>query len=505
MPRPITVYLPYSGQEHNLRVIEQLRGSALVERIHLLCTAAAGEVPAHCVRLPVESLHGSVTVRRLAETAATRYALLVLHDTGIEFGQFCLERFLAVAELTGAGLVYSDYCDRVGGQRAPHPVQEYQAGSIRDDFNFGSVVLLDTEAMQAARDCCGEAYHYAGIYALRLALSRHKPLTRIAEYLYTKAEVDLRKSGEKQFDYVDPRNRAVQVEMEQVATDHLKRMGAYLEPRFRAVNLAEGAFAREATVVIPVKNRAQTIGDAVGSVLKQQATFPFNLIVVDNHSTDGTTDVLRAFAQKDDRVIHVVPAREDLLIGGCWNEAILHPACGRFAVQLDSDDLYKHEHTLQKVVDAFRREQCAMVIGSYQMTNFKLEEIPPGVIDHKEWTPENGRNNALRINGLGAPRAFYTPIVRRIRFPNVSYGEDYAVALAVSRDYQIGRIYEPIYLCRRWEGNTDANLDIQKQNTFNAYKDKLRTFELAARQRRNAEGTSGLGSSNAVNPLPCKV
>jgi glycosyltransferase involved in cell wall biosynthesis len=310
---------------------------------------------------------------------------------------------------------------------------------------------------------------------------------RIPEFLYSKIETDVRKSGEKQFDYVDPRNRAVQMEMEQVATDHLKRIGAYLSPDFKPVEFDRHEhFECEVSVIIPVRNREKTIADAVGSVLKQNAQFPFNVIIVDNHSTDGTTKTLRDIAKKDSRVIHVIPERTDLGIGGCWNEGVNHPKCGRFAIQLDSDDLYKDETTVQKVVDTFRKEKCAMVIGSYQMTNFKLEEIPPGIIDHKEWTPDNGRNNALRINGLGAPRAFYTPVLREIKVPNVSYGEDYALGLAISRNYQIGRIYDPIYLCRRWEGNSDAALDISKQNTYNLYKYRIRTIEFLARQRKNA-------------------
>jgi glycosyltransferase involved in cell wall biosynthesis len=286
-------------------------------------------------------------------------------------------------------------------------------------------------------------------------------------------------------------------------TEHLKQIGAWLKPRFKTPNLDGVAFQTEASVIIPVKNRVQTVGDAVSSVLKQQTTFPFNLIVVDNHSTDGTTDLLRSFAQKDNRMVHLIPERQDLLIGGCWNEAIMHPACGRFAVQLDSDDIYSDETALQKIVDAFHREKCAAVIGSYRMTNFKLEEIPPGVIDHREWTPDNGRNNALRIQGLGAPRAYYTPIIRGIRFPNVSYGEDYAAVLAVSREYQIARIYEPIYLCRRWEGNSDAGIDVVKQNAFNLYKDKLRTFEIMARQRMN-KGAKAAASA-AKKPQPAKA
>jgi hypothetical protein len=481
------VYLAYSGKDHTRRTIQQLKQSPLVQKICLLATAAGTKTPEGCVRIPVDSLYGSRTLQTLAQRAATPFAVFVLHDTPIEFGQFCLERLLSVAELTGAGLVYSDYYDILGGKRIAHPVIDYRPGSIRDDFNFGSVLLFSTKALQQAANATRrQSYEFAGLYSLRLALSRKNAVLRVAEFLYGKAEPDVRKSGEKQFDYVDPKNRAVQIEMERAATEHLKQIGAYLKPSFKTPALDAEVFPNEASVIIPVRNRVKTIGDAVASVLKQRATFPFNLIVVDNHSTDGTTDLLRTFVQRDNRIVHLIPQREDLGIGGCWNEGIAHPACGRFAIQLDSDDIYKDETTVQTVVDTFRRENCAMVIGSYRMTNFNLEEIPPGVIDHKEWTPENGRNNALRIGGLGAPRAFYTPIVRRIKFPNVSYGEDYAVGLALSREYQIGRVFEPIYLCRRWEGNTDADIDIPKLNAFNAYKDKLRTFEILARQRMNA-------------------
>jgi glycosyltransferase involved in cell wall biosynthesis len=496
MPKPLTAYVPYSGQTHTSRTIEQLRHSPLVETICLLSTGSSTTAVKGCQRLAVSSLYGSRTMQAVAQRTRTPYALLVIHDTTIEFGQGCLERLLSVAGLTASGLVYADYHDLQGNQRVSHPVIEYQTGSVRDDFNFGSVLLFDSRAIKvAARAGQRQHYEYAGSYALRLAVSRHYPITRVGEHLYGKAEQDARKSDQKQFDYVDPRNRAVQIEMEAAVTDHLKRIGAWLKPKFKAVDLDEAEFATEASVIIPVKNRVKTVGDAVSSVLKQETTFPFNLIVVDNHSTDGTTDLLRAFARKDKRVVHLVPERLDLLIGGCWNEGIDHAACGRFAVQLDSDDIYKDEHTLQKIIDAFRRENCASVIGSYRMTDFNLEEIPPGVIDHREWTPKNGRNNALRINGLGAPRAFYTPMLRRIRFPNVSYGEDYAAVLAVSREYQIGRIYEPIYLCRRWEGNSDAGINVARQNTFNFYKDKLRTFEILARQRLNRRrGNKSSGS-----------
>lgn len=506
MSKPITVFLPYGGQAHTQRTIDQLRQSPLVESICLLSTGATGALPAGCRRLPVKSLYASRTMRAIAEKSATPCTLLVLHDTTIEFGQFSLERLLGVAQSTGAGLVYSDYHDIQGGKRVSHPVIECQAGSLRDDFNFGSVLFFDTKAFKAAAGAGRrQDFQYAGLYSLRLALSRSLPLTRIGEHLYGKVEQDARKSDVKQFDYVDPKNRAVQIEMESAVTEHLKKVGGWLKPKFKAANLDEGTFANEASVIIPVRDRVNTVGDAVQSVLKQKTSFPFNLIVVDNHSSDGTTDLLRSLAAQDSRLIHVIPERNDLLIGGCWNEGVHHPACGRFSVQLDSDDIYTDEHTLQTVVDAFRREKCAMVIGSYRMTNFKLEEIPPGVIDHKEWTPENGRNNALRINGLGAPRAFYTPVLRRIKLPNVSYGEDYAAVLAVSREYQIGRIYEPVYLCRRWEGNSDAGIDVAKQNAFNFYKDKLRTFELIARQRLNASQGAAAPAAKKTGPAKRKA
>ena len=323
------------------------------------------------------------------------------------------------------------------------------------------------------------------MYDLRLRLSRKGDIVRLPEYLYTVDETDFRKSGEKQFDYVNPAQREVQVEMEQACTAHLHAIGAKLAPRTRSIELEAGGFPVEASVVIPVKDRSGTIADAVGSALRQQTDFPFNVIVVDNHSTDGTTAVLQELARTSPLLVHHIPASRELGIGGCWNEAIEHPRCGKFVVQLDSDDLYSDEHTLQTIVDAFYREKCAMVIGSYRMVNFRLEEIPPGVIAHREWTAENGHNNALRINGLGAPRAFYTPVVRSIGFPNVSYGEDYAVALAVSREYRIGRIFDALYLCRRWDGNSDAALDVAKQNAYHFYKDKIRTLELKARMRMN--------------------
>ena len=333
-------------------------------------------------------------------------------------------------------------------------------------------------------------YQHSALYALRLALSRYGELTHIREFLYTETEIDLRKSGEKQFDYVDPRNRQVQIEREEVFTRHLKKIGAYLKPGMMTVDLKEGEFSHEASIIIPVRNRARTINDAIRSVLEQETSFPFNLIIIDNHSTDGTSEIIEQY-KNDNRVIHLIPERTDLGIGGCWNLGINHPQCGRFAIQLDSDDLYSSPHTVQTIVDKFYKEQCAMVIGSYRMTDFTLQTLPPGVIDHKEWTDENGHNNALRINGLGAPRAFFTPLLRKIRVPNTSYGEDYALGLAFSRQYRIGRIYDVLYLCRRWEGNSDAALSIEKINQNNNYKDSLRTLEIKLRQAMNKKRQAG--------------
>lgn len=267
-------------------------------------------------------------------------------------------------------------------------------------------------------------------------------------------------------------------------------MGAYLPPVKRTIDVGTEDFQYEASVIIPVRNRVRTIDDAIRSVLEQETSFPFNLIIIDNHSTDGTSEIIEHY-QNNSKVIHLIPERTDLGIGGCWNLGINHPQCGRFAVQLDSDDLYSSPNTLQTIVDKFHQEQCAMVIGSYRMTDFALQTLPPGVIDHNEWTDENGHNNALRINGLGAPRAFYTPLLRQIRVPNTSYGEDYALGLAFSRNYRIGRIYDVLYLCRRWEGNSDAALSIEKVNLNNSYKDSLRTLEIKIRQTMEKERQPG--------------
>lgn len=403
-----------------------------------------------------------------------------------------LERMCDYLSAPQCSMVYADHYKTIKGERTPHPVIDYQLGSVRDDFDFGSLLMFRTDYLKRAINEieAEKEYQHSALYALRLALSRYGELTHIREFLYTETEIDLRKSGEKQFDYVDPRNRQVQIEREEVFTRHLKKIGAYLKPGMMTVDLKEGEFSHEASIIIPVRNRARTINDAIRSVLEQETSFPFNLIIIDNHSTDGTSEIIEQY-KNDNRVIHLIPERTDLGIGGCWNLGINHPQCGRFAIQLDSDDLYSSPHTVQTIVDKFYKEQCAMVIGSYRMTDFTLQTLPPGVIDHKEWTDENGHNNALRINGLGAPRAFFTPLLRKIRVPNTSYGEDYALGLAFSRQYRIGRIYDVLYLCRRWEGNSDAALSIEKINQNNNYKDSLRTLEIKLRQAMNKKRQAG--------------
>ncbi len=400
--------------------------------------------------------------------------LLFIGDprVSIEPGPRMFERMAQVFRETGAGWVYSDSTGK--------PRIDYQTGSIRDGFDFGPVIAVSAEAAKNVRiETIGK---WGGFYDLRLKISETHPIVRIPEPLSTSSRVDARPSAEKQFDYLDPRNREYQIEMERIATAHLKRIGAWLEPRFAQVPTSPESFPVKASVVIPVRNRERTILDAVRSALAQRAHFDFNVIVVDNHSTDRTTELLRGIG--DPRVVHIIPGRNDLGIGGCWNEAIYSKDCGEHAVQLDSDDLYANDGVLARIVGELEAGPYAMVIGSYTMVDFSLKEIRPGLIDHREWTRDNGRNNALRINGLGAPRAFNTSILRRIGFPNVSYGEDYAVALRVSREYEIGRIYDSVYLCRRWEGNSDSVLPHEVANRYDHYKDWLRTLEIEARKGR---------------------
>ncbi len=428
---------------------------------------------------PIRSTH---TIVSIATRATQKYALLVIGQQTVELTAEGLTRMVRHAEETGAELVYADYLEEKEGRETAHPLIDLQLGSVRDDFDFGPLVVVRTSSMKAVMpQMKRQSYEYAAFYDMRLRLSERGAFEHISEPLYKAVECDLRQSGQKQFDYVDPRQREVQVEMEKACTAHLERIGARVtSEQVCGVDFVE-KFAREASVVIPVFNRERTIGDAVRSALGQRTDFDFNVIVVDNHSTDRTGEIVEELAREDGRLVHLIPNESDLGIGGCWMKAVLNEQCGRFAVQLDSDDLYLDDSTLQRIVEGFHHEHCAMMIGAYKMVNFDLEPLPPGVIDHREWTDENGRNNALRINGLGAPRAFYTPLLRRHPLPNVSYGEDYAAGLQLSGLYKIGRIYEPIYLCRRWEGNSDAALSQERINANNYYKDSLRTEEIRRR------------------------
>lgn len=430
---------------------------------------------------------GAALRAALAQVKAT-HVLFVDGEDEIALGPNAPDRLIDVAEQTSAGMVYADHWTRLNGRTTETPVIDYQLGSLRDDFAFGPLQLYSHEAIRRAFDRFGPLadLKWAGRYDLRLRVSIDHALVRLPEPLYTVVQHQSADAAAAHFAYVDPCNADVQKEMERAVTEHLKRIGACLEPTFDAVPPPEKRFNLKASVIIPVRNREKTIADAVRSAAGQAAPFPFNVIVVDNHSTDRTTEILRELAARDAKVVHLVPDRNDLGIGGCWNHAVASPACGQYAVQLDSDDLYADEHTLARMVAAFESKPCAMVIGSYRPVDFAMNELPPGIVDHREWTRENGRNNALRINGLGAPRAFQAHLLRRHPLPNTSYGEDYAACLRMSRHWEIGRIYEPIYLCRRWEGNTDAALPVAKVNQHDTYKDRLRTIEVMARQRLNA-------------------
>ena len=433
-------------------------------------------------RFDISARPSSEEIRRIAASTEGDFTLLYTKPSELQFVDRALERLVQVAEYTGAAMVYADHFNRVGELVTEAPVIDYQAGALRDDFDFGGVQLYRSSALREAAARMTEDYKYAGLYDLRLKVSQKGSLVHINEYLYFEVETDTRKSGEKLFDYVDPRNREVQIEMERACTGHLRDIGALLRPPFRDVDLSEGEFRYEASVVIPCRNRVRTIADAIRSALGQKTDFPYNVIVVDDHSTDGTVDEIRRFTG-DPRLVFIQQGPGYHAIGGNWNAAIAHPDCGRFALQLDSDDVYSDENTVQRFVDAFRAQKAAMIIGTYRITDFDLNTIPPGVIDHREWTDDNGMNNALRINGLGAPRGFWTPLLRRIGFPVVKYGEDYAVALRICREYRIGRIYDVMYNCRRWDDNSDASLSVEKTNLNNTYKDRIRTWELQARMR----------------------
>ena len=486
MREKIDLFLPFEALEKGEETLLELHENKTVQHINLLVSsdfASQHQVPEGCTFVVIDRMESSNTVMSIAENTDADYLLLCTRMTSVRWGLYALERFLRTADDTGAVMVYSDHYALEEGALTKHPAIDYQAGSLRDDFDFGSLWLIKSQALlDYVAQTDRVDYQYAGLYDLRLYLSRKGEIFHLNEYLYTEAEFDTRKSGEKQFDYVNPRNREVQIEMERACTAHLEKVGAIVDTNFyRQPDFDEQDFACEASVVIPVFNREKTIADAVKSALSQKTNFPYNVIVVNNHSTDSTGKILDSI--DDGRLIQIVPSRTDLGIGGCWNVAVNSDHCGKFAVQLDSDDLYSSPKTLQKIVDAFHEQKAAMIIGSYRMCDFDLNTLPPGLIDHKEWTEDNGCNNALRINGLGAPRAFFTPLVRQIQFPNTSYGEDYALGLAFSRRYRIGRIYDELYLCRRWGGNSDAALSVERVNANNLYKDRLRTMELKARQQ----------------------
>lgn len=484
MAKNVNCFIPYQDKAQVIETINGLKLTENVSKIFLLSTEQGKESITGCETIVIDSLKSTATIKEIASRADSEYTLIYLKESTLVLGMFALERMLRIADDTNAAMVYADHYQIIDGKRNISPVITYQEGSLRDDFNFGSVLVYRSSALKDAAAKMSVNFKFAGLYDLRLKVSQCGALEHINEYLYTEVENDSRKSGEKIFDYVDPKNRAVQIEMEEACTLHLKDIGGYLKPEFKHIEFSENNFEFEASVIIPVFNRIKTVKDAIASVLKQKTNFKFNLIIIDNHSTDGTYEAIEEFAS-DERLIHLIPERKDLGIGGCWNAGVHHPKCGKFAVQLDSDDIYSDENTLQKIVDSFYAQNCAMVVGTYMMTNFNMEMIAPGIIDHKEWTPENGRNNALRINGLGAPRAFYTPVLRSVKVPNTSYGEDYALGLNISREYQIGRIYDVLYHCRRWDGNSDAALDIVKMNAHNTYKDRIRTWELKARIAHN--------------------
>jgi len=488
--KPLIVVTHYTPALFLEKTLLSLTKSSLVERVVIVTQEPVHLKIPKCRVLVAGPIHSYETLSQILGGIRTKYLLLLPGSQQISIGAEALEKILEKAESTKAGLVYSDYYDESKHGKVHHPLCDYQPGSVRDDFDFGAMMFFSVTVIREALKKYGAIHdvRFAGLYDLRLKISIDHPVYHLQEPLYSVIgsvgairELPLQ---EKIFAYVDPRNEAAQKEMETVFTDYLKKMGAYLPShRLRDVEQSRDSFPVEASIIIPVLNRKETIAQAVKNALSQETDFPFNVIVVDNHSTDGTTAVLSDLGRQYSRLKHIVPKRTDLRIGGCWNEAIQDEACGRYAVQLDSDDLYSSSNTLQKMVDILRQSNCAMVIGSYTLVDSKLEEIPPGLVDHHEWTDENGHNNALRINGLGAPRSFNTSLMRSIGFLNVSYGEDYAAALRISREYRIGRIYESLYLCRRWSGNTDAALSIEEANRNNAFKDKIRTDEILARQK----------------------
>ena len=489
----INCFIPFASAEQAQATVDGLKSNPLVNKIFLLAGDDAQGTIEGCEMLKVNNLTSTATIKAIAEHSDACVTLLYTKYVTLKFAPFAIERFVKILADTQSGMVYADHYNVTDKGADKTPVIDYQMGSLRDDFDFGSVMVFCAECFKKAAAAMKATYEHAGLYDLRLKLSQRCAITHINEFLYSDVELDTRKSGEKIFDYVDPRNRGRQIEMEAACTEHLKEIGGYLAPtkvvdgkevpNFKHIEFDHDKFEVEATVMIPVRNRIRTIRDAIDSVLRQKTNFKFNLMVVDNFSTDGTREAIAAY--DDPRLIHIIADYYDMGIGGYWNLAAHHEKAGKFVVQLDSDDMYKDENTLQTMVNAFYEQNVAMVVGTYLMTDINCNPIPPGVIDHKEWTPENGRNNALRINGLGAPRAFYTPVLREVMLPNTSYGEDYALGLNISRTYQIGRVYEPVYLCRRWDDNSDANVDVVKMNNNNLYKDRMRTWELMARIAMN--------------------
>lgn len=485
MSKMINCFIPYQDENQVKVTVKNLTNSEIVNKVYLLKTEeSSNAVIPGCEVIEVKSIKCTDAIKKIAAKADAPYSLIYTKYTELSFVLFALERMINIAKDTNAGMIYADHFNEVNGVRAFAPVIDYQMGALRDDFDFGGVQLYRSDLLKDAASRMDVDYQFAGMYDLRLKVSQKGALEHINEYLYYEVETDTRKSGEKIFDYVDPKNRVVQIEMEKACTEHLKAIGGYLKPNFKHIEFSNDPFEYEASVVIPCKNRVRTIDDAITSALNQKTTFKYNVIVVDDNSDDGTVDIIKKHVA-DPKLIYIAQDKSYHAIGGNWNMALHHPKCGKFAIQLDSDDVYFDENTVQKFVEAFYAQNCAMVVGTYRMTNFHMETIPPGIIDHKEWTPDNGRNNALRINGLGAPRGFYTPMLRTINFPTTKYGEDYAVGLRVCREYQIGRIYDVVYNCRRWDDNSDASLDIEKVNANNTYKDRIRTWELKARIAMN--------------------
>lgn len=476
MKKLIDCFFPRGNEEETKRNVDALKGEQLVSNV----TVVDGNIKA------------SAVIKDIAAKAEAKYTLLFLKGQFIQLGYLALDRMVKISDITGAGMTYADHYNiSADGKRIDAPTIDYQMGALRDDFNFGSVLLFRTDALKESASRMKADYQAAGFYDLRLKLAEKYGINHVNEYLYSEVELDTRKTGEKLFDYVDPRNRASQVEMEKAVTEYLKEIGGYLKPEFKEVDTTKGDFPVEISVMIPVRNRIRTIRDAVNSALTQKTTFKYNVFVVENgperHSTDGTTEAVEEMAKTDGRLVHIVTPRRDLGVGGSWNLCAHDPRCGRFIVQLDSDDVYLDESTLQKYYDAFKEQKVGIIIGTYVLTDINKNILPPGKIDHAEWTSENGRNNALRINGLGAPRGMYSPLLRDITMPNVNYGEDYAFCLAASRDYLIGRIYDPVYCCRRWDDNSDGDLSIEKENRNNTYKDRIRTWELMARIAKNRD------------------